>query len=1069
MLILCKYVQDALKEGEKMMKKLLYIALSILLTFSLLPICFAMAAAPEEPTPEITEKQIADINEAVDGTSESPVSMITVSNVRPINVKKDARVFPANNNETGTNDLVMVYRLGSISFDFTVSYNNGDTKTFTYYYDGRFDGQPVMTDAVQQYYSPIDHTYTSYFSPDKNDQVQFSFMGVPFTVTLLIQDTDDAGNTFGYLEQNGAAYITDYFGCATSVSIPSEINGLTVVGVQSLNHSDGHNIEYIQQLTLPDSVRSISSKTFAGLFYCREINLGDGIQVLTAEMFSDCMELEKINVSMSNPNLSSIDGAVYDKAAAVLAVYPQGKAKNEAAYEVPDTVRDIDAYLSSDYADQVSVGDNNPYFTTQDGVLYNKDLTRVIRCGRDYSGAYRMPSSVSEIAEGAFARCNGLTSVDISDKVTEIVYYSFARTESLTNVTIPASVKTIGKEAFTGSSLPAVSLTAVETIGDDAFSGSDIQTVSVSGDLTSIGESAFASCRYLKSISLPNNLTSIGANAFTYSALTSVSLPDSLQTIGTETFMECRSLTEVSIGAGLTVIPERCFTCTPLEEIVIPNNIERIEDEAFYASSLQDGSTITIRNKDISIARCAFPSYLEISIGNRIWISGSSAYLSANGTQFVFPDSVTDIVYGELRSDSKVLENRTVAAIPSTVSHIGAHAFDGNNVTVNNREDAALADVKGDVNYLDDALLRVKTDCKEANLTVRKGTRIIADDAFEASSVTDVTLPEGLEIIGYASFYNSALERIVLPSTLKTINAFAFCKTSLKEILLPASVTEIGDFALASGSLQTIMVDPGNTAFTVVDGILYTKDMTELVYCPPSVTGELHIPSTVEVIRDGAFADNTSLTSVYLPRHVKVSTAAAFARTVSEISNITEGYPKSVVYNRFSSPVVYVVKGTDAEEAMKAGIYPFRYYEAPAELKIFKTDVVYRGEDGKLRILNDTTVKEVLGLSTGTHVLDTDGKPMAQAAKIGTGMQLTLEEGGKIVDSILIVVSGDVDGDNEVTSGDARLTLRASVQLEKYEAGSVQFLAADVDGNGAIESSDARTILRVSVKLETFA
>ena len=64
---------------------------------------------------------------------------------------------------------------------------------------------------------------------------------------------------------------------------------------------------------------------------------------------------------------------------------------------------------------------------------------------------------------------------------------------------------------------------------------------------------------------------------------------------------------------------------------------------------------------------------------------------------------------------------------------------------------------------------------------------------------------------------------------------------------------------------------------------------------------------------------------------------------------------------------------------------------------------------------------------------------------------------------------GDVDGDNEVTSGDARLTLRASVQLEKYEAGSVQFLAADVEGNGAIESSDARTILRVSVKLETFA
>ena len=63
---------------------------------------------------------------------------------------------------------------------------------------------------------------------------------------------------------------------------------------------------------------------------------------------------------------------------------------------------------------------------------------------------------------------------------------------------------------------------------------------------------------------------------------------------------------------------------------------------------------------------------------------------------------------------------------------------------------------------------------------------------------------------------------------------------------------------------------------------------------------------------------------------------------------------------------------------------------------------------------------------------------------------------------------GDVDGDGEISSGDARLALRASVKLENYEPGSPAFLAADVDGNGAIESSDARTILRVSVKLEAF-
>ena len=61
---------------------------------------------------------------------------------------------------------------------------------------------------------------------------------------------------------------------------------------------------------------------------------------------------------------------------------------------------------------------------------------------------------------------------------------------------------------------------------------------------------------------------------------------------------------------------------------------------------------------------------------------------------------------------------------------------------------------------------------------------------------------------------------------------------------------------------------------------------------------------------------------------------------------------------------------------------------------------------------------------------------------------------------------GDVDGDGDLTSGDARLALRASVKLEDYAKGSAQFTAADVDGNGLIESSDARLILRASVKLE---
>ena len=63
---------------------------------------------------------------------------------------------------------------------------------------------------------------------------------------------------------------------------------------------------------------------------------------------------------------------------------------------------------------------------------------------------------------------------------------------------------------------------------------------------------------------------------------------------------------------------------------------------------------------------------------------------------------------------------------------------------------------------------------------------------------------------------------------------------------------------------------------------------------------------------------------------------------------------------------------------------------------------------------------------------------------------------------------GDVDGDGEIKAQDARLALRAAVNLENFEKSSPEFLAADATKDGVIKSDDARLILRVAVKLESF-
>ena len=62
-------------------------------------------------------------------------------------------------------------------------------------------------------------------------------------------------------------------------------------------------------------------------------------------------------------------------------------------------------------------------------------------------------------------------------------------------------------------------------------------------------------------------------------------------------------------------------------------------------------------------------------------------------------------------------------------------------------------------------------------------------------------------------------------------------------------------------------------------------------------------------------------------------------------------------------------------------------------------------------------------------------------------------------------LSGDVDFDGEITAADARLALRAAVELENYAPGSPEYRAADVDGDRVLTAADARVILRRAVGL----
>jgi hypothetical protein len=120
----------------------------------------------------------------------------------------------------------------------------------------------------------------------------------------------------------------------------------------------------------------------------------------------------------------------------------------------------------------IEVHPDNPAHTSENGVLFNKDKSVLLRFPRGRHGDFVIPASVTAIGRGAFNGCS-LTSVSMPDTVTKIGEGAFYDCINLLSVTIPNSVTEIGDWAFGGCfSLTSVIIpeTAVQK-GENIFSG----------------------------------------------------------------------------------------------------------------------------------------------------------------------------------------------------------------------------------------------------------------------------------------------------------------------------------------------------------------------------------------------------------------------------------------------------------------------------------------------------------------------------------------------------------------------------------------------------------------------
>lgn len=154
----------------------------------------------------------------------------------------------------------------------------------------------------------------------------------------------------------------------------------------------------------------------------------------------------------------------------------------------------------------------------------------------------------------------------------------------------------------------------------------------------------------------------------------------------------------------------------------------------------------------------------------------------------------------------------------------------------------------------------------------------IANDIYREMTIKKVVIKEGISGIGN-SFFNGCvdMERVEIPSSVNRIgeNAFRRC-VSLKNIEIPENVESIQRSSFRyCDKLQAVNVAEDNVAYKSIDGVVYTKDMTEIVLCP-SQKEKIVIPETVTRIGDCVFQE-CRLTEIEIPNSVTRVGRCAFA------------------------------------------------------------------------------------------------------------------------------------------------------------------------------------------------